>query len=92
MMRRPALLIALLLGACSSAPKIAPVPLSPQEQACATQADQDPALQQARAVGAGRLDWLWQHEPEMDQIKRDAITRCLKARGLAPRGGVERPH
>ena len=90
-MRRPALLTLLLLACCAtSGPKIAPTPLSPQEEACATQADQDPALQEARGVASGRLDWLWQHEPEMEQIKRDAVTRCLKSRGLLPRGGVEK--
>ena len=94
MMPRPLNLlpVALLLSACgSSAPAPVPAPLSPQEQACAAQADQDPALQEARGISAGRLDWQWQHETQMTQVKRDAITRCLRARGLAPRGGVERP-
>jgi hypothetical protein len=94
MMWRPALLIVpLLLASCGeSGPKIVAAPLSPQEQACAAQADQDPALRQARAIGAGQLDWEFQHEPEVEQLKRDAITRCLKARGLLSRGGVERAH
>lgn len=92
MMRRPALLLTLLISACGgSSPATVSAPLSPQEEACASQANQDPALQEARAISAGRLDWQWQHGPEMEQIKRDAVTRCLKARGLMPRGGVERP-
>ena len=91
-MRRPELLTLLFLASCgSSGPAITPAPLSPQEQACAAQSDQDPALKEALAISAGRLDWQWQNGPEMQQIKRDAITRCLKARNLVPRGGVERP-
>lgn len=91
MMRRPTLVGLLLLASCGqSGPAIVAAPVSPQEEACAAQADQDPALAEARGVAAGQLDWQWQHGPEMEQIKRDAITRCLKARGLLPRGGVER--
>lgn len=89
-MRPTLFLIPLLLASCGESPKIVAAPLSPQEQACAVQADQDPALQEARGVAAGQLDWEWQHGPELQQLKRDAITRCLKARGLMPRGGVER--
>ena len=84
------LLVPLSLGACGGS-GIASAPVSPQEQACVAQADQDPALKEARAIAAGRLDWEFQHEPEMRQLRQDAITRCLRARGLAPRGGVERP-
>lgn len=92
MMWRPfLLLLPLLVAACAdSTPMIVPAPLSPQEQACAAQVDQDPRLQEARAISAGRLEWQWQHEPEIEQIKRDAVTRCLSSRGSVPRGGVER--
>ena len=85
------LLLPLLLASCGdSGPKVVAAPVSPQEEACATQADQDPALKEARAISAGQSNWQFQHGPEMEQLKRDAITRCLKARGLLPRGGVER--
>lgn len=91
MMRRPTLfLLPLLLASCGGGPKIAATPLSPQEQACAAQADEDPALKEARAISASQPNWEFQHGPEMEQLKRDAVTRCLKARGLMPRGGVER--
>lgn len=91
MMWRPALLLPLLVVACAdSSPGIVPAPLSPQEQACAAQVDQDPALKEARAISAGRLEWQWQHEPEIQQIKRDAIARCLRSRGSRSGGGVER--
>ena len=91
MMRRFALLVPLWLGGCGDAsPAIVSAPVTPQEQACAAQADQDPALKEARAISAGQSNWEFQHEPEMRQLTRDAITRCLRARGLMPRGGVER--
>ena len=93
MMRRPAFLIVvpLLLGSCGDAgPKIVAAPLSPQEEACTGQANQDPALREAREIAAGQPNWQFQHEPEIEQLKRDAITRCLKTRGLMSRGGVER--
>ncbi|MDT7949980.1 MAG: hypothetical protein RQ966_00600 [Acetobacteraceae bacterium] len=86
----PLLLLLILAGCGDSERTIAPAPLSPEEQACAAAADNDPALQQARGIAAGQLDWQWQHGAEIEQLKRDAITRCLKGRGLLPRGGVER--
>ena len=89
-MRSSALLALLLLAACSATP----APLadrSPQERACETQADQDPAVRQTLGIAAGNLNWQWQHTSEINQAKRDAVTRCLRARGLAPRGGVEKP-
>ena len=93
MMWHPGLLILpLLLASCGGdRPKIVAAPLSQQEQACAVQADDDPVLRQARGIAAGQLDREWQHGPQLQQIKRDAITRCCKARGLVARGGVERP-
>ncbi len=91
MIGRSAVLMAPLWLAACGGPSPAHAPLSPQEEACASQADQDPALQQARGIAASQPNWEFQHEPEMQQIKRDAITRCLKGRGLLPRGGVERP-
>jgi hypothetical protein len=91
MMWRAAVMLPLLVAACAdTTPGIVPAPLSPQEQACAAQADQDPKLQEVRAISAGRLEWQWQHEPEIQQIKRDAIMRCLRGRGQVSRGGVER--
>ena len=91
MMRRVALVMAPLWLLACGGPSLPRAPLSPQEEVCASQADQDPALQEARGIAASQPNWQFQHEPEMQQIKRDAITRCLKARGLLPRGGVERP-
>lgn len=90
MMPRPLWLLPLVLMGCSG-PTVAPGPLSAVEQACAAQIDDDPAVRETRAISAGRLVWEWQHKPEIDQIKRDAMTRCLRARGQISRGGVERP-
>ena len=83
--------VPILLAACAAPASRVAAPPSPQEQACASQADQDPALKEALGIAAGNLDWEFQHEPEMRQLRQDAITRCLRARGLASRGGVERP-
>ena len=91
MMLRSALFVPLWLAGCGGSSPIVSAPISPQEQACAAQADQDPALKEARAISAGQPNWEFQHEPEIRQMTRDAITRCLKARGLMSRGGVERP-
>ncbi len=80
----------LALAACTAAPTLVSAP-SPQEHACADRVDEDPAVKEAIAISAGQPNWEFQNLPYMEQLKRDAITRCLRARGLAPRGGVERP-
>ncbi len=90
MWRSLTLLPVVAMASCSDAPSISTPPQTPQEQACAAQANEDPALKEARAISAGRLEWEWMHGPEIAQLKRDAITRCLRGRGLTPRGGVER--
>lgn len=89
-MRAASLGALLLLAACTAAGP-SKAPLGAAEDACASQADADPAVKADLGKAAGTLDWQWQHSGQIRQAKRDAITKCLRARGLAPRGGVERP-
>ncbi len=83
-MTRLALLLALLLAACSG-----PVDNSPQA-ACARQAENDPQVADIVRRGAGTDSYRWDNEKKLAQAKQDATTRCLRMRGLAPKGGVER--
>ena len=80
-------LAAMPIAACSSARS----PPATPEEACARQADDAPAVRDALGKAAGNLDWQWQHGGEIRQARQDAITDCLRSRGLAPIGGVERP-
>ncbi len=86
---RRALVLLVLLGGCSSGPP--PAPRSPEEEACARQANEDPVVRDMQAKAAGNLDWQWQNGNRIRMARQDATTRCLRARGLAPMGGVERP-
>ncbi len=90
MRRALAMSVAALLAACSS-PGAPVAPPSAAEAACARQADSSPEVKADLGKAAGNLDWQWQHEGQIRQAKRDAITSCLRARGLAAKGGVERP-
>lgn len=85
---RRMLALALLLSGCSASPPSAPP--SPEAEACARQANEDPVVREMLAKAAGNLDWQWQNESRIRIARQDATTRCLRARGLAPMGGVER--
>ena len=82
-MRRVALCF--LLAACSGGGG----PQTP-EQACASQANDDPVVKQMVMKGAGTDQYFWDHADELRLARRDATLRCLRSRGLAPKGGVER--
>ena len=84
-MIRLVLALALLAAGCSRGP----TDNSPQA-ACARQADNDPVVADIVRRGAGTEFYRWDNEKKLAQAKQDATTRCLRARGLAPRGGVER--
>ena len=88
-MMRPlalALTLALLLAGCSGGA----APGTP-EQACAAQASEDPAIKELMMKAAGSQQFEWDNAERIRLARRDATLRCLRARGLAPAGGVERP-
>jgi hypothetical protein len=80
--------ILLMAAACSSPPSSAS---ASQEEACARQANDDPVVRDMLAKAAGNEGWQWHHGNDLRAAKQDAAVRCLRARGLAPKGGVERP-
>jgi len=84
-MRRPLLLAFLLLSGCSSN-----TPPTPQE-ACAREADQAPAVREELMKGAGTASYAWWYGERLQRARQDATLACLRARGLAPKGGVEQP-
>ena len=84
-MIRFVVLAALLAAGCSG-----PRDDSPQA-ACARQANDDPQVADIVRKGAGTDSYRWDNEKKLAQAKQDATLRCLRARGLAPKGGVERP-
>jgi hypothetical protein len=80
--------ILLMAASCSSSPSSAP---ASQEEACARQANDDPVVRDMLAKAAGDEGWQWHHSTNLRAAQQDATVRCLRARGLAPKGGVERP-
>ncbi len=80
-----ALLAAAALGGCAGKPP------NPAEAECRAQVFEDPAVKHMIAVQAGSL-WLQaDHQAALAEAKREALLACLRARGLAPPGGVEAP-
>jgi hypothetical protein len=82
-MRRVAL--CLLLASCSGPAADTP------EGACVRQANDDPAVKELLMKAAGTQQFEWDNAQRIKLAQRDATLRCLRARGLAPKGGVERP-
>jgi hypothetical protein len=87
------LLVPVLLAGCSwlepSLPPLPP-PASEAEAQCRAHADDDPAVKAIIVRNAGNLHLQAADQNELEVERRRAIARCLQARGLAPRGGVER--
>jgi hypothetical protein len=85
-MRPVSLLLLLLLAACDTGN-------SPQAQ-CERQAMDDPAVREIYRTSNGDYTYADRDRPQLLAAKRDATMRCLRAKGLAPPGGVQtvQPH
>jgi len=76
-------MMALALAACSG-------PDSSAEAQCRRQASQDPAVQTVYS----RSDGYYTYSPttqysDLQESQRQAVLRCMRARGLVPPGGVQ---
>ena len=76
--------LCLLLAACASRDP-------PAVQACKAQANDDPEVRHLVAASAGSGSFARDHQYDLRDARRQATLRCLRARGLAPPGGVEAP-
>ena len=81
---RRAVAVCLLLAACASNDP-------PAVQACKAQANDDPEIRHLIAASAGSGSFALNHQYELRDLRQQATLRCLRARGLAPPGGVEKP-
>ena len=81
-MRSVIALCVLLLAACANQG-------SPEAQSCQAQMFQDPDVERLIAASAGSQTFARQHQYELQDAKRAAELRCLRARGAAEPGGVE---
>ena len=82
MSRGAALALLTLLAACA--------PESPVDQSCDAAVDNDPAVKQLMMKGLGNPFFLDSSQDELKAAKQQARLACLRRRGLAPPGGVER--
>ena len=75
-------LLALLLAGCNSGN-------SPQAE-CERQAEQDPAVQEIYSRTNGDYSKSgYEAYYDLREAKRQAALRCMRAKGLAPPGGVQ---
>ncbi len=63
---------------------------TPDEAACARQADQDPKVKELIIKGVGSENFQLQSQAALRAAEQDATAACLRTRGAIPRGGVER--
>jgi hypothetical protein len=77
------LLVLPLLTACGG-----PNPSTAQGQ-CEIAANDDPAVKAAMQQQAMTVTWSSQFYDAVTAARKRAVQRCLRARGLAPPGGVE---
>ena len=71
-----------LLAACAPEP--------PVDRACDEAVDNDPTVKQLIMKGLGNPYFLDNSQDELKAAKQQARLACLRRRGLAPPGGVER--
>ena len=82
-MTRPMVLLLCLVAACSTNE-------TTPERACDRAANDDPAVQALIIKGVGNPYFQSNSQDELNAAKQDARLACLRSRGLAPKGGVER--
>ncbi len=82
MSRGAALALLVLLAACARE--------SPVDQACDAAVDNDPTVKQLMMKGLGNPFFLDSNQDELKAARQQARLACLRNRGLAPPGGVER--
>lgn len=82
MSRGAALALLALLTACARE--------SPVDQSCDAAVDNDPAVKTLMMKGLGNPFFLDSSQDELKAARQQARLACLRNRGLAPPGGVER--
>ncbi len=83
MTRAAALLLIALLAGCGTTE-------SPDQRSCDRAADEDPAVKTLIIKGVGNPYFQSNSQDELNAAKQQARLVCLRSRGLAPPGGVER--
>ena len=85
----PLLSLLLLLSHCGYDPAGQPIQIDPR---CQSAVDNDPKVKEMQAYGAGApANYGLTHLRELSDARQAANTRCLRALGVLPPGGVERP-
>lgn len=82
-MKRASLLLVLLLAACGNAEDA-------DQRACDSAVNEDPAVKLLIIKGLGNPYFQDNSQDELKAAKQQARLTCLRSRGLAPKGGVER--
>ena len=82
MSRGAVLALLALLAGCA--------PESPVDQACDAAVDNDPAVKELMMKGLGNPFFLDSNQDKLKAARQKALLDCLRRRGLAPPGGVER--
>ena len=80
--RGAALVLLALLAGCA--------PETPVERDCDKAVDNDPAVKLLIIKGVGTPYFQATSQDQLKAAKQDARLKCLRSRGLAPPGGVER--
>jgi hypothetical protein len=57
---------------------------------CERRADDDPAVKELMIKGLGSTNFAASNQLQLRLAKQDAVTACLRSRGVIPPGGVER--
>lgn len=63
----------------------------PAPPGCERAADQDPAVRDLQTKMAGSSWWLHNYQNDMVVLRREALLRCLRQRGLIQAGGGVEP-